>query len=43
MVNILLKAVEIKEGIPVDVIEGSVPKKQVDNCKIGEILNSNKV
>ncbi len=38
-----MKAIEIKDGKAVDVIEGSVPKEQADNCQVGEILNSTKV
>jgi len=38
-----MKGVEIKDGVPVDVMEGNVPKEQADNCQVGEILDSTKV
>jgi hypothetical protein len=40
MVDILVKAIEIKDGKPVDVMEGNVPKEQADNCQVGETLDS---
>ena len=38
-----MKGIEIKDGVPVDVMEGNVPKEQADNCQVGKILNSTKV
>ena len=43
LTDILIRAVEIKDGKPVDVAEGNIPKEQADNCKVGVILNSIKV
>ena len=38
-----MKAIEIKDGKPVDVMEGNVPKEQADNCQVGETLDSIRV
>ena len=43
MTEVLVKAIEIQKGNPVDIMEGSVPKEQADNCQVGRTLDSTRV
>jgi len=43
MSEILIKAIEIQNGKPIDIMEGNIPKEQVDNCQVGQTLDSTRV